>query len=184
MASSPTTQMRLSWEYCSVVLNHGFSWWWNLSGSSFQASGSLLCLMFCLCAKWKSLKCVTLCNPMDYTVHEILQARILEWVAFPISRGSSPPRNQTQVSHIADGFFASWATKEGQEYWSGWPIPSPADLPDPRIRLGSPALQADSLPTELLGKPNVLFSAQLNTFKDLPEVPRGPSWCSPLLSGT
>ena len=65
--------------------------------------------------------------------------------------------------------------QEAQEYWSGWPIPSPADLPDPRIRLGAPALQADSLPTELLGKPNVLFSAQLNTFKDLPEVPRGPS---------
>ena len=62
-----------------------------------------------------------------------------------------------------------------QEYWSGWPIPSPADLPDPRIKLGAPALQADSLPTELLGKPNVLFSAQLNTFKDFPEVPRGPS---------
>ena len=39
--------------------------------------------------------------------------------------------------------------KEAQEYWSGWPIPSPADLPDPGIELGSPALQADSLPTEL-----------------------------------
>ena len=51
--------------------------------------------------------CPTLCTPMDYTVHEILQARILEWVAFPIFRGSSPPRNQTQVSHIADGFFTS-----------------------------------------------------------------------------
>ena len=33
--------------------------------------------------------CPTLCDPMDYTVHEILQARILEWVAFPFSRGSS-----------------------------------------------------------------------------------------------
>ena len=35
--------------------------------------------------------CLTLCNPMDYTVHGILQARILEWVAFPYSRGSSNP---------------------------------------------------------------------------------------------
>ena len=112
MASSPTTQMRLSWEYCSVVLNHGFSWWWILSGSSFQASGSLLCLMFCLCAKWKSLKCVTLCNPMDYTVHEILQARILEWVAVPFSRGFSQPRNQTGVSCIAGRFFTNWAIRE------------------------------------------------------------------------
>ena len=37
--------------------------------------------------------CPTLCNPMDYTVHGILQARILEWVAFPFSRGSSQPRS-------------------------------------------------------------------------------------------
>ena len=36
-----------------------------------------------------------------------------------------------------------------QEYWSGLPLPSPGDLPDPRISPGSPALQADSLPTEL-----------------------------------
>ena len=43
---------------------------------------------------------------MDYTVHGILQARILEWVAFPFSRGIFP----TQVSHIAGGFFTSWAT--------------------------------------------------------------------------
>ena len=35
--------------------------------------------------------CPTLCDPMDYPVHGILQARILEWVAFPFSRGSSPP---------------------------------------------------------------------------------------------
>ena len=37
--------------------------------------------------------CLTLCDPMDYTVHGILQARILEWVAFPFSRGSSQPRD-------------------------------------------------------------------------------------------
>ena len=49
---------------------------------------------------------------MDYTVHGILQARILEWVAFPFSRGSSQPRDQTQVSQIAGAFFASWATRE------------------------------------------------------------------------
>ena len=51
--------------------------------------------------------CPTLCDPMDYTVHRILQARILEWVAFPFSRGFSQPRGQTQVSHIAGGFFTS-----------------------------------------------------------------------------
>ena len=52
---------------------------------------------------------------MDYTVHGILQARILEWVAFPFSRQSSQPRDRTQVSHIAGGFFTSGATREAQE---------------------------------------------------------------------
>ena len=47
---------------------------------------------------------------MDYTDHGILQARILEWIAFPFSRGSSQPRGQTQVSLIAGGFFTSQAT--------------------------------------------------------------------------
>ena len=51
--------------------------------------------------------CPTLCDSMDYIVHGILQARILEWVAFPFSRGSSQPRDQTQVFHIAGGFFTS-----------------------------------------------------------------------------
>ena len=91
--------------------------------------------------------CLTLCDPMDYTVRGILQARILEWIAFPFSRGSSQPRDsnpglphrrqilyqlshqgspgilewvtfpfsrrsseprdQTQVSHIAGGFFTN-----------------------------------------------------------------------------
>ena len=72
------------------------------------------------CLKVKvAQSCPTLCDPMDYLVHGILQARILEWVAFPLSRGSSQPRNQTQVSHIAGGFFTSWATREAQEHWSG-----------------------------------------------------------------
>ena len=56
---------------------------------------------------------------MDDTAHEILQARILKWVAFSFSRGSSQPRDQTQDSHIAGSFFTSWAAKEGQEYRSG-----------------------------------------------------------------
>ena len=51
--------------------------------------------------------CPILCDPMDFTVHRILQARILEWGAFPFSRGFSQPQDQTQVSHIAGGFFTS-----------------------------------------------------------------------------
>ena len=49
--------------------------------------------------------CLTLCDPMDYTVHAIHQARILEWVGISFSRGSSQPRVQTQVSHVAGRFF-------------------------------------------------------------------------------
>ena len=56
--------------------------------------------------------CLTLCDPIDYTVHGILQARILECVAFPFSRGSSWPRGQTQVSWVAGGFVTSWTTRE------------------------------------------------------------------------
>ena len=68
--------------------------------------------------------CLTLCDPMDFTVHGILQARVLEWVAFPFSTGSSQPRDQT-----------------------------------PR----SPALQEDSLPTELSGKPAVTAAKSLQS---------------------
>ena len=46
--------------------------------------------------------CPTLCEPMDYIIHGILQARILEWVTFPFSSGSSQLRDQTQVSQTAD----------------------------------------------------------------------------------
>ena len=59
--------------------------------------------------KWKSLSHVQL---MDYTVLGILQARILEWVAFPFCRGSSQSRNRTQVSYIVGSFFTSWATSK------------------------------------------------------------------------
>ena len=49
---------------------------------------------------------------MDYTVYGILQARILEWVAIPFSRGYAWPRNWTRVSCIAGGFFTNLATRE------------------------------------------------------------------------
>ena len=58
--------------------------------------------------------CWILCDPLDYTVHGILQTRILEWVAFPFSRGCLQPRDQAQVSSISGRFTTSWATKEAQ----------------------------------------------------------------------
>ena len=63
----------------------------------------------CLCAQ--SLQsCPTLCNPMDHSllgssIRGILQAKILEWIAIPFSRGSSRPRDRTWVSHMAGGLF-------------------------------------------------------------------------------
>ena len=66
-------------------------------------------------------------------VHGALQARTLEWVAFPFSRGSFQPRDQTQVSHIVGELLTRWAKKQAQEYWRGYP----------GIKLGSPALQVD-----------------------------------------
>ena len=64
-----------------------------------------------------SQSCLTLCHPMDCSlpgssVHGILQARILEWVAFPISRGSSRPKDRTQVFCVTGRFFTMRATKE------------------------------------------------------------------------
>ena len=64
--------------------------------------------------KWKLLSHVRLCDPTDYTVHGILQAIILEWVACPFSRGSSQLRDWTQVSLIAGGLSTSWITREAQ----------------------------------------------------------------------
>ena len=66
-------------------------------------------MFVCMCiVKVKfTQSCPTLCDPMDYTVHGILQARILEWVAIPFCKGSSQPRDRTRVSHTADGFFTS-----------------------------------------------------------------------------
>ena len=54
--------------------------------------------------------CLTLCDPVDcnllgFSVHGILQARILEWIAIPFSRGSSQPRDRTRVSHIGGRCF-------------------------------------------------------------------------------
>ena len=61
--------------------------------------------------------CLTLCSPMDRSlpcssVHRILQARTLQWVAIPFSRAFSRPSDRTQVSHIAGRFFLFWATRE------------------------------------------------------------------------
>ena len=84
--------------------------------------------------------CPTLCDPMDYIVHGILQARILEWVAFPFSRGSSQPRDRTQVSCIAGGFFTSWATREAHS-WQSKRFYEAVSYSDPHSKLGGIIIQ-------------------------------------------
>ena len=69
--------------------------------------------------------CPTLYDPVDYsppgsTVHGILQAGILEWVAISFSRGSSRPRDRTQVSRIAGRLFNLWATREVKDVLIGF----------------------------------------------------------------
>ena len=63
--------------------------------------------------------CPSLYDPMDYSPpgsfpNGILQARILEWVAIPLSKESFQPGDQAQVSYIVGGFFSIWATREAQ----------------------------------------------------------------------
>ena len=62
------------------------------------------------------------CSPPGSSVHEILQARILEWIAISFSRGSSQPRDRTEVSRIAGRFFTIWAMREAPKYYVGSPI--------------------------------------------------------------
>ena len=147
------------------------------------------------------LSCLTLCNPRDYSppgsfVHGALQARILERVAMPSTRGSSEPRspslqadsilseppgkpNTSGVGSLSllQGIFPiqelNWgflhcrqilyqlSQKASPRILEWVAYPSPADLPDPGIEPGSPALQADSLSTELSGKPKGLTKYQI-----------------------
>ena len=102
---------------------------------SGQLDHCFLCAVLCLLTQL----CPTLCNPMDYSlpgssVHGILQARILEWTAMSSSRGSSQPRDRTQVSRLIGGFFTRRATREA-------PI---AFCPKPNLPTGAPAIALHS----------------------------------------
>ena len=122
------------------------------------------------------------CSLPGFSVHGILQSRILEWAAIPFSRGSSRPRDQTQTSCIAGRLFTVWITREacvlclvaqscltlhdpmdcsppGSSVHgyspgknTGEVCPLPGDLPNLGIKPRYPALQADSLLSEPPGK--------------------------------
>jgi len=128
-------------DWRNVSREDGNGWGWSLNPRFHHTVQDILLLMFfILSTKWKqksniyyifniyicAVLCLvvqsglTLCDPMDCSppsssVHGIFQASILEWVAMPSSRGSSQPRDQTQVSCIAGRFFV-WATREAHIY--------------------------------------------------------------------
>ena len=76
-------------------------------GSPLSENSALQMGCVCVCMPAKSLpSCLSVCDLMDYgppgsSVHGILQARTLEWVAMPSSRGSSPPRDRTHISYVS-----------------------------------------------------------------------------------
>ena len=106
---------------------------------------------WCMCCFVAQL-CPILCDPMDCSlpstsVHEILQAGILEWGTMPSSRRSSKPQGRTQVYCIAGGFFTVWATQEAQEYWSGQLVPSPGECSQPRNKTGVSCIAGGFFPS-------------------------------------
>ena len=88
----------------------------------FQGNGesrfTCVCVCVCVCVLIAQ-SCLSFCNPMDWSppgssVHGILQQSIREWIAIPFSRGSSWPRDPTQVSWTAGRFFTIWSTREAR----------------------------------------------------------------------
>ena len=81
------------------------------------SAATCLCAFLCAQSFQLSLTLSDLvdCSPPDFSVHGIVQARILEWIAMPSSRGSSWHRTQTRISCLVGEFFTHWAT------WEAWP---------------------------------------------------------------
>ena len=91
-------------EYCSGL---PFASPGNLPDPGIEPKSPTLQADFTVSKVKVALSCQILCDPKHYTVHGIFQARILEWAAFPFSRGSSQPRDQTQISRISSRFFTT-----------------------------------------------------------------------------
>ena len=106
----------------AIQVGHSFS---SKEQASFTFMAAVTtCRFVCVSVCEVAHLCPTLCDPMDYSlpgssVHGILQAGILEWVAICFSRGSFQPRDRTQGSCIAGRFFAVWATRKaiGGHMW-------------------------------------------------------------------
>ena len=135
------------------------NWATELNWTSIRAGLKLTLFMPCVCFLCPSVVSDSYdpmdCSPPGSSVHGIFQARILEWVAI------SSSRNVKSLSRVRL-FGTPWTVAyqaplsiefSRQQYQSGLPFPSLGDLPDPGIKPTSPALQADTLPSEPPGKP-------------------------------
>ena len=152
-----------SWHHHSVVLHTETLPSTPCSTRRLACTGSLLWILRALFAAAAELfqSCPSRATPSTVARQAplsmgILQARILEWVAMPSSRGSSQPSDQTQVSHFAGGFFTIWATKKAQS--SAWHFGNRS----PKVKVHSWALHL----------------CMQHEFPSL-EVPK--NWCVPLL---
>ena len=99
--------------------------WTNRESGTYFSSVHSVCVCVCVCVL-VAQSCPTLFNPMDQgphgsCVHIIFQTSILEWAAIPFSRGSSRPRYQTHVFHIAGRLFTIWTTRESSVH-STWAL--------------------------------------------------------------
>ena len=105
--------------------------------------------------------CPTLCDPMDYTVHGVFQARVLEWVAFCVSRGSSKPRNRTQVLPHCRQILYQLSHQGSPRIleWVAYSFSSGSSRP----RNQTPALQADTLPAKSPRNPTRDFIKDTHT---------------------
>ena len=151
------------------------------------------------------------CRWILYHLRHQWSPRILEWVAYPFSRGSSWPRNRTKVSCITGRFFTNWDT--GKTQWrlllshlshvllcvTPWTIqsrilqgriprwiafPYPGNLSNPGIKNRSPALQVDYLPAEPQGKPKNTGIGSLSLLQQIfptQELNQGLLLCSWIL---
>ena len=138
--SPPSKQrFRITYNAIQTIL----CWYFHIDHCVISYTGKLLSLRDNYCGKWPSVNharksvhfqallksycyclvsksCPTLCNPVDYSppgssVYGVLQAKILEWVTILFSRGSSPPRDQTQISCIAGRLFITESS--GKHPW-------------------------------------------------------------------
>ena len=125
-------------------------------------SSEILChhqTVVCVCLCLVTPLCSTLCDHMDCSqpgssAHEDSPGKNTGVGAMPSSRGSSQPRDWTQISHITGGFFTIWATRKVREPWGDSLSLLKGIFPAQEMNQEvSPALQVDSLSAELPEKP-------------------------------